>query len=244
MFHSGVIFASILEGQKQHNLILKPEKQEVDIGKLSQLDALTLKVIKHKTSISVGLKELRRIEKEENIYSSLLEFIAFGLSSASAAVLFGGSWIQILIASIIGFCLGGLVLLTSKMSSIGKLLPLSAAFIASSIAALGRNILGNYSVQIPTITGLIVLIPGYSFTVSMIELATGHNVSGTSRFSSSLITFLMLAFGVALGQSIFQAEVIDLGSDFSYPDEIIKYISMLLIPLGFSILFSHVNHCS
>ena len=237
MVHSGVIFASIQEGDKQHNLILKPEKQEVDLNKLCQLDELALKVIQHEYTTSEGLKRLRKIEKANSAYPKWLDFLAFGLSSASAAVLFGGSWAQILVATIIGFIVGGLILATSRLSAIGKLLPLSASFIASFIAISGQDFLGNYSLQIPTITGLIVLIPGYSFTVSMIELASGHNVSGTSRFMSSLITFLMLAFGLALGNTILDYDGSNISTDFPSPNEVFNYISMAIIPLTFCILF-------
>jgi hypothetical protein len=55
---------------------------------------------------------------------------------------------------------------------------------------------------VATIAGLIVLIPGLTLTTAMSELATRHLASGTARLSGTFITFLGIAFGVALGNRI------------------------------------------
>ena len=45
-------------------------------------------------------------------------------------------------------------------------------------------------------------MPGLTLTAAMTELATRHLASGTARLSGAFITFLAIAFGVALGNRI------------------------------------------
>nr|MDQ6926082.1 threonine/serine exporter family protein [Candidatus Eremiobacteraeota bacterium] len=58
------------------------------------------------------------------------------------------------------------------------------------------------SVPVATLAGLIVLIPGLTLTAALSELASQHLASGTARLSGALMTFLGIAFGVALGNHV------------------------------------------
>jgi uncharacterized membrane protein YjjB (DUF3815 family) len=52
------------------------------------------------------------------------------------------------------------------------------------------------------LTGIIVLIPGLNLLVSMQELGMGHLVAGTARLTGTVLYFLLLGFGVGLGQRL------------------------------------------
>ena len=52
------------------------------------------------------------------------------------------------------------------------------------------------------LAGIIVLVPGLSFTVALIELTTRHLMSGTARLAGAGTVFLTLAFGVATGRGL------------------------------------------
>ena len=53
-----------------------------------------------------------------------------------------------------------------------------------------------------TLSGLIVLVPGLTLTTAISELATRHLVSGTSRMMAAGTAFLLIAFGVAVGNQL------------------------------------------
>lgn len=76
-----------------------------------------------------------------------------------------------------------------------------AAFTASAITPLLGLLLGPFAISHTMLAGLIVLMPGLTLTVAMIELSTQHLSSGTSRLNSAFITFLAIGFGVAVGSS-------------------------------------------
>lgn len=64
------------------------------------------------------------------------------------------------------------------------------------------HLVGPVSVLVATLAGLIVLLPGLTLTTALSELANRHLAAGTARLSGAMITFLGLAFGVALGNRL------------------------------------------
>ncbi|MEL6345413.1 MAG: threonine/serine exporter family protein, partial [Myxococcota bacterium] len=84
---------------------------------------------------------------------------------------------------------------------------ISALILAFVVAALA----GGASIVLPvdrlalTLAALIVLLPGFSLTVALAELSTGHLSAGAARLSGVAVTFLHLSVGAAAGWALFGA---------------------------------------
>ena len=52
------------------------------------------------------------------------------------------------------------------------------------------------------LAGVVVLLPGFNMTRSLVELATRNLASGSSRFMGSVMTLVALGFGAAIGDRI------------------------------------------
>ena len=63
------------------------------------------------------------------------------------------------------------------------------------------------SPAVSTLAGLIIVIPGFSLTIAMAELAARHLVSGTARLAGAFTVFLAITFGVAVGRQLVKALV-------------------------------------
>jgi uncharacterized membrane protein YjjB (DUF3815 family) len=61
------------------------------------------------------------------------------------------------------------------------------------------------SPTLSTIAGLIIVLPGFSLTIAMSELAARHLVSGTARLAGAFTVFFAITFGVALGRQLVTA---------------------------------------
>jgi uncharacterized membrane protein YjjB (DUF3815 family) len=118
-----------------------------------------------------------------------------------------------------------------------------AAFTAAVMAQAAPPL----SVYIATVAGLIVLLPGYTLTVALSELAAEHLSSGTARFAGALVTFLMIGLGVAIGSRLAAAMLGALvGSTASSPaapaavalgpPAWLQIAALLLAPLALSVL--------
>ena len=143
-----------------------------------------------------------RIVAAPSPYGPGLTALAYGAVSGAACQLLGGGGREVLVASILGLGLGCVALVTAAHPRLNRVFePLAAFFV--SVAAVGlAHVAGPVSVLVATIGGLIVLMPGLTLTTAMTELATRHLASGTARLSGAFITFLAIAFGVALGNRV------------------------------------------
>ena len=91
---------------------------------------------------------------------------------------------------------------------------------------------------------MILLIPGFSLSLSVTELANGHAQSGTIRFSNALVTFVMIAVGIGLGNQL-SDQFISTPSFVHFPQipKWMSYIAITIVPAGFVVLFkAQIKH--
>src|SRR5262249_39786516 len=140
-------------------------------------------------------------------------------------------------SGLIGFVIGLLLLVAEKFQPLGKVFESVAAFVASTLAVLLSFAFGAYAVSNATLAGLIVLMPGLTLTVAMIELSTQNLSSGTARLSGAFVIFLGMGFGVAVGDTvshaIFGAPRIARAASLPAWTEVIALAAM---PLAFTVL--------
>ncbi len=102
----------------------------------------------------------------------------------------------------IGLLIGLLAPLVGARGRISRVFELLAAAVAAAAAIALSHALGGLSVSLAALAGLIILIPGFSLTVALSELAQRHLASGTARFAGALVVFLVIGFGAALGTQV------------------------------------------
>lgn len=192
------IFASFEQPGRHLTRLLRIEPGEVDLDKLSRLDRILVRVIEGELAPSEAASRIDEIEAAPAGYGALVTTLAFALISASAARFFGGGWREVVAALGVGLLTGLLALSIGRFPTAGRVFELSAA----TLAALVTNLAASFFPIAPetvTVAGLIVLIPGFTLTVAMNELATRHLVSGSARTAGAVLIFLVIGFGVALG---------------------------------------------
>lgn len=186
-----------LEHQDTHLLRLAPAGP--NIGRLSKLDRVVADVLAGEIATPEALARVEAIEKEPSPYSALLTILAFGLGSAGIARFLGGGVTEIAVGGFLGILSGSLEALVERRRGLERvyepLAAFAAAFIAMSVAAL----LGPYAPSTAILAGIITLLPGFTLTNAVRELAERNLASGTARLAGATMTLLGLIFGVALG---------------------------------------------
>ena len=222
----------------------KCKGSDLNFEKMTLLDLLIEKVMKGQLSIEAAKEELERINTLPQRYGVLVNILSIGVSTSSAACLFGGGWTEILISGIIGLMIGLMMELLAFLPNLSRLAVLFAATFAIFFAKWSVIWAGNYSIEIATITGLILLIPGFTLSLSVTELANGHAQSGTVRFSNALVTFVMIAVGIGLGNNLAaQFELSPSPIHFAEISKWMSYIAIALVPAGFVVLFkAQIKH--
>lgn len=236
----GLILNLGKEGEQRTHFV-KIAYGDLNLEKLDRIDHILKSVLTNKISHAEAIDRLELLEKLKKRYSSAVDILFLAISTSSAARVFGGGYAEIVVSFIIGLFIGGLIFTAEYFPRIGNMVVLVSSVFAIAFAKMATMLFGNYSVDIATVTGLILLIPGFSFTVSIIELVNGHPIAGTARFANTIITLLMIGLGIGVGSQIDKVFTI-------IPNEVILpaipqwtlYIALITVPLGFVVLFKAI----
>ena len=222
---------------RQQTFFLRVQPGEQDLGKLSQLDRVVLRVLRGEITPEQGSGEIATLAAAPPRYGRLATTLAYGLGSGAATRFLGGGLPEIIVGTALGLIIGLLALASQRRPWLSRVFEPFASFVAAFLAAGAGALTGSFSVFTATLAGLIVLVPGLTLTVGMTELTTRHLVSGTARLSAAFMTLMGITFGVALGNSV--AAMIFGEAPFVSSAPIpswVNIVALLIAPLGFTVL--------
>jgi uncharacterized membrane protein YjjP (DUF1212 family) len=196
------IFAAFGPQDDQRTFLIRVKPGEVNLGKLTALDVIVMRVLRGALTPAEGSAKIDWTLGAPPTYGRALTTLAFGMASAGASRFLGGGWKEIALSGLIGLVIGLLQIVAEKRSDWGRVFEPVAACTASALAVAFSFAFGAYSVSNATLAGIIVLIPGLTLTVAMIELTTQHLSSGTARLNSAFVVFLGIGFGGAVGSVV------------------------------------------
>jgi len=114
------------------------------------------------------------------------------------------AWDALFVTSALGLLVGLMLVWFRRFPRFALLLPVLAALVVSALTfyltRLGW-IVGPANLIIPP---LVTFLPGVTMTIGMMELASGHLMSGSSRLIYGGTSLFLLFFGIALGVTIAQ----------------------------------------
>jgi uncharacterized membrane protein YjjP (DUF1212 family) len=186
-----------LENQRVH--LLRVEPGEPNLGHLSRLSDITRQVVDGEISPAQGLQRIADMDAEPPTYARWLVVLAFMLSSAAVATFLRVRAGDLLVASGLGLATALIAINAGRFESTRHITEPLAAFVVTTIAFALDGVLGTSTGYATSLAGLVILLPGLTFTVALTELSTRHLASGTARLSGALVVFLGLGFGLALG---------------------------------------------
>jgi uncharacterized membrane protein YjjP (DUF1212 family) len=131
------------------------------------------------------------------------QMVLSGLVLSSAiALLLGGGLPEMLAAGLIGAVF---VLLFVWLAARPGLNPISPVLLCTYAAVAAYAItlaLPLTSPFVVILASIVLLLPGFTITIAMIELATGNLLAGTGRLAGAFILMLLMGAGVAIGTTI------------------------------------------
>ena len=196
------VFVAFGDPPSQRTYLVRSAAGEPDLSKLADLDALVSAVARGELDATAGSERLAAIVGRPSTGSALLRVLVHPLVAAPAALLLGGGPLEAAVAGGIGLLVGLLEWAAGRAEPIARLYLLLGSVVASVTAALAGMFLPDLAIQLATVAGIYMLMPGLSLTTAMNEVATGHLVSGTARFAGALVSFLSIAVGVSLGGAL------------------------------------------
>jgi uncharacterized membrane protein YjjP (DUF1212 family) len=201
------IFVAFGNGSQQRTFLTRVEPGGLSLGKLADIDGNARAVVDGSLSPSEALARIEAIAEQPPPFSRLLETISSGVASGAACRLLGGGTGDILVAAGLGILVGLLGIVSGRLRVQPGLFELMASALVSAAALMAAAFGLGVSPAVSTLAGLIIVLPGFSLTIAMAELAARHLVSGTARLASAFTVFLAITFGVAVGRRVVTALV-------------------------------------
>jgi uncharacterized membrane protein YjjP (DUF1212 family) len=197
------LFAAFGAEERQHTYLIRVEPAEVNLGKLTALDQTARGVLRGTIPPAEGSARVDAIVLAPAPFRRVASTIAYGLASGAACRLFGGGWQEMAVVAVAGMAIGVLaIVMASLFPRSGRLFELLAASVAAAFANAAPALGLHVSAPLATLAGVVVLLPGFSLTIAMAELAARHLASGTARLAGAFMVFIGITFGVAVGRHI------------------------------------------
>lgn len=201
------IIMSFGEPGELRTRMMRVEGGELDMDKLSRVDALADDVASFRLTPAEGVRELAVILAARPRFGHALSTLAAGVTAGALAVFIGGSLADVAVSSVVGLLIGLLAQVVQRSTDQARVLELVGAAFAAFAASLASSLWSAITPSIVTVSALLILLPGLSLTVAMTELATRNLMSGTARLMSAVIVLLELVVGVAVGEKVATALV-------------------------------------
>lgn len=234
-----------IDNQRVH--LLRVEPGEPNLGHLSRLGEITRHVLDGEISPAEGLRQIDVMDAEPPRYAPWLVLLAFVLASTAVACFLKVRAGDLVTASLLGLVTGAVSMTASRWESTRHVIEPLTAFVVTGLAFLLDGVLRTNTGYATSLAGLVILLPGLTFTVALTELSTRHLASGTARLSGALVVFLGLGFGLALGAKTGDAlgqllqnaapMLAGLSSRAALPGWT-EWIGLIIAPLAFTVLLN------
>ncbi|HEX6881812.1 MAG TPA: threonine/serine exporter family protein [Planctomycetota bacterium] len=226
----------------QHVRLLRVQPGSIHLGRTHALAELIEDIDAGRLDVAGARARLTEIERQPHLHGPLALVAAFALASAASAVFFGARAAEVAVSGAIGAVVGMLASGAERHVRLARLFEVLAAAAAAFVAGLVTAVLPGLERESVVLASIIVLLPGYTLTVAMNELAARHYSSGTARLGGVLATMFLLACGAAAGTAGADATLALLPA--AGPAEALAplptwglWLALFLSPLAFKVLF-------
>ncbi|KAI9274902.1 hypothetical protein EDC94DRAFT_531695, partial [Helicostylum pulchrum] len=194
-------------GMSQTVLIRCP--QGFDMGKLTQVNDVIQNICTEdensdkKISAQKSIKLLEQLFSTKPTWNPWVTLFSHMMSSLlTAPVMFNGSLLDTALSGGLGLLIGLLILLSERYTAYCNVFEISTTILVSFITkALDKWVCFTGVV----LSATCILIPGYTLTMSIMELSARHVITGTIRFVYSMIYALFIGYGLEIGTSLYEA---------------------------------------
>lgn len=176
---------------------------DYNMARLIALEKL-IRELDDRSSLSRCEEQLAEIMNVAPLWSGW-SYVLFGfLLSGSVAVLLRGGLTEVLCGGVVGMLF---VAAHQALGRVPRLAPAMPVILCALAAVFAHALSLVFPQQTPFITavaGVVLLLPGFTLTIAMSELATQNLLSGTGRLAGVILLLFMMGAGLAIGTQLSQ----------------------------------------
>ena len=237
-----ISFADLAQGEDgvaQTTQVMRLAPGEVNLERLCEADDIADRAIAGELDLREGFRLLRALGRLDTRREKIGLIASYGLSAASIAALFlHSSWVDLLVAGVIGVIIGGITMLSASRPRLAVASDAICALVATAVTIVVSAFVVPLAIKSVVLASLIILIPGMSLTTAVREISSQHLVSGMARMGGAMSTLLKLTFGTLAATQLCGALGIH-ARDFALPalPTWTDYPALLVAAIAFAILF-------
>lgn len=174
-----------------------------DIEVLERCNDLCRRLCVQRPAVELAREELASLPGQVPRHASWQVLLGYGITSAFFSPLFGGGLADSVCAFLGGLAVGFCLLYAGRFIASNSFFRTAICSAVASLVSLVLVRCGlGQSLDIVTISVLMVLVPGVALTNAMREIMAGDIISGLSRAADSILTAAAIAVGSAAGLSL------------------------------------------
>ncbi|CEP16074.1 hypothetical protein [Parasitella parasitica] len=179
--------------------------RSLDIGKLERSNVIAYRIAKGELGLEEATTLLDGIINEPPTWSPPVVILGYIVTSAFVAPLFyNGSWTDCWVSALFGLC--------ERLPMFGNVFEM---VVTIPVAVVTLALHPHVCFAAVAMAAIVIALPGYSLTCSVMELAAKNLISGTVHLVYALMYVLFLAFGIGYGCSIWR---------LGHPDQTIEVL--------------------
>ena len=220
----------------QRIVLLRLDPGTVSLRKIAMLNDIYDRLRSGKINYQEAASLISTVDARWPSLSPWLDIPALALVAIGVAILLGGSWREISVAGCIGAFTGLISAISESNALVRRLFEVISAFSGTLIVALFSRIFGPTNIFIAIVAGIVVLLPGYSLTLALHELANQNLVAGVSRLGRVFSILLALGCGALLGFAVIGPSLLRTGDLHGHPVEMRWWaLASVIMALGLSV---------
>ncbi|KFH62284.1 hypothetical protein MVEG_11495 [Podila verticillata NRRL 6337] len=172
----------------------------LDMYKFAQVHQI-LKMVTHSSMpVEEAIMKLDAINTEKDVIPRWANLLSYAVASfCTAPMFFKGGWVDAGVAFLLGGAVGLMSWLSEKVPSYAHICEITMSVVVAFISEALHVYVCRSSVKF---AGIVMLLPGYTITCSILELSSRHMISGSVRLFYAIIFSLLLSYGLTIGSSL------------------------------------------
>ena len=152
-------------------------------------------------SVEEAIMKLDTINTEKDANGRWITVLAYAVAGfCTAPMFFKANWIDAIISFFMGAAVGLLVWLSEKVPSYAYICDITMSVLVAFVAeALRQYNVCTFAIKF---AGIVIILPGFAITCSILELSSRHIISGSVRLFYAVVFSLLLGYGLTVGASL------------------------------------------
>ncbi|MDD7758172.1 threonine/serine ThrE exporter family protein [Aerococcus suis] len=189
--------------------IKRINSKSTNLNKIALVNEVSRQLTSNKINIDQAYQQLLEIKQQKPQYNRLEQSFAIVGLAASFSVLFGGSLVDLIAATINGIILALLIRLTDRYYINSGISNVFQAFVVTLVSfLLHLFVIHSISTDIVTVSTLMPMVPGTAITNSLRDIFREDYIAGGARAMEAFLDALMIALGAAIALSLLRGTIL------------------------------------